>query len=172
VKPYLTARERVVDVGAGTCQVAAALHGLEIDIVPVDVHDLSCVDDLTPTLYDGTYLPFDSASFDVALLVNVLHHVSDPDRMLLEAMRVADRIIIHEDIYRSPTQRRLTELMDSITNMEFIGHPHSNRDDAGWRRTFARLGLTVLDAKYRSFWKVFVNATYHVAKSNEATTID
>ena len=161
IRPYLRPQDRIVDVGAGTCEVAAALREQGFSVVPVDVRNLSCVEDLVPTLYNGRRLPFDAGSFDVALLVNVLHHVRNPDSMLGDVMSVARRIIIHEDIYYSPIQRRLTELMDTFTNFEFWDHPHSNRDDDGWRRTFAQLRLTVVDAKYKTFWKVFSSATYH-----------
>lgn len=162
VTPYLEPGEHILDVGAGTCEVAAALRQLGHKVVPVDVRDLSCVEGLDPLVYDGARLPFGANSFEVALLVNVLHHVREPIPLLREITRVARRIVIHEDIFHTPAQRWLTELMDSLTNLEFVGHPHSNQDDEGWRRTFAQLGLKLLDARYKTFWRLFDNATYHV----------
>ena len=78
------------------------------------------------------------------------------------AARVASRIVIMEDIYRTGWQRLATVGMDSVTNVEFVGHPHSNRDDAGWRRAFSTLGLEVVEARTRPFWGLFLCAVYVV----------
>jgi SAM-dependent methyltransferase len=164
VSPYLSRGDRIVDIGAGTCTVTAALSSEGFDLVAVDVRNLSCVDTIAPVLFDGKRLPFADDFFDVALLINILHHVRDPDQSLREAKRVARRLIIHEDIYSSPAQRRLTMWMDSLTNLEFTGHPHSNRDDLGWRATFAALDLNLRTAKYKTFWTLFSNATYVVER--------
>lgn len=164
LRSHLSLNERLLDIGSGTCDVAAALRDAGYRITPCDVRNLSAIDDLVPVIFDGTTLPFRSDSFDVSLLVNVLHHVADPDSLLIEAKRVARKIIIHEDIYNSTAQRLLTYAMDSVTNLEFIGHPHSNRDDHGWRQTFARLGLTLTGTNYKRFWGVFASATYVVER--------
>ena len=36
-------------------------------------------------------------------------------------------------------------VMDSIVNLEFFGHPHTNRSDAGWRRTACGGGKICVD---------------------------
>lgn len=163
VLPSIAPGQRVVDVGSGTCDVAALLRERGVDVELCDIRDLSCVDGLRPRLFDGVTLPWPDAAFDVALLINVLHHIRDPDALLAEARRVAARIVVHEDIYDSPAQRAATLIMDSLTNLEFVGHPHANRDDAGWRRAFAALGLQVVEARYKRFWRLFYNANYVVA---------
>jgi SAM-dependent methyltransferase len=151
---------RILDIGAGSCDVASRLVGAGHDVTPLDVRDLSCVDGLTPVLYDGVRIPFEAARFDLALLINVLHHVDRPELLLSEAARVATRVVVQEDIYSSRWQRFVTLLMDSALNLEFIGHPHQNRDDAGWRAAFAALGLTLEEARYKTFWRFFSSATY------------
>ncbi|MCA9646287.1 MAG: methyltransferase domain-containing protein [Myxococcales bacterium] len=157
--PHIPVGSTVIDIGAGTCDVAARLIDHGRHVIPVDVRSVSCVDSLAPVLFDGHTLPFADDSFEWALLVDVLHH-TDPERLLCEAARVSSRIIVHEDIFTSRTQMLLTFAMDSITNLEFVGHPHSNKSDAGWRRLFRIHGLTVQHASQRDFWRAFTCATY------------
>ncbi|MCR4311949.1 MAG: class I SAM-dependent methyltransferase [Candidatus Uhrbacteria bacterium] len=165
IAPYLQHDDRVLEIGAGSCQVSTVLMAKSFDVTMVDVVDKSLIDGVSPIVYDGKHLPFRDREFDVALFLNVLHHIADPDAALREAKRVARRIVIHEDIYNSIWQKYLTFGMDSVTNLEFIGHPHTNRDDAGWKQTFAAHDLTLVDAKYKHFWKCFANATYCVEAS-------
>ncbi len=163
---HLSNHDRVLDIGAGACDVTALFLRNGFHVTPLDVKNLSCVDELEPVLFDGARIPFDDDAYDTALLLNVLHHTADPDATLREARRVARRIVIHEDIYRSRLQRHATYLMDSITNLEFVGHPHTNRDDAGWKATFDRLAMTLVATHYKTFWGLFANATYVVERAS------
>jgi SAM-dependent methyltransferase len=47
--------------------------------------------------FDGLAIPFAEASFDVALVSNVLHHASDPAILMREVRRVTRRRIIVKD---------------------------------------------------------------------------
>jgi len=83
---FLPAAGRLLDIGAGTGHVAALLKKPERTVVTCDIVNLL----MLPLPYvrcDGNHLPFLSASFDVALLVTVLHHVpkSEHARFLGEA---------------------------------------------------------------------------------------
>ena len=82
--------------------------------------------------YDGRLLPFPDDSFDVALLITVLHHTKKPIEILKEAIRVAPRIIVMEDLYKNLLQKYLTFAMDSLLNLEFFGHPHTNMTQEQW----------------------------------------
>jgi alpha-1,6-mannosyltransferase len=135
--------QSLVDIGAGNGGLAHALMGRGHPVTAVDVKDISFFEDVKPIVYDGKRLPFADRSFDVALLITVLHHTPDPDAILAEAKRVGRRVVVMEDIYRNSVQERLTHFTDSLVNLEFHGHPHTNRTDAGWREAFARLGLRV-----------------------------
>lgn len=143
ILPHLHAGEQVLDIGAGRALVADAIMNAGHPTAIVDVANLSLVEHLQPKLYDGNTLPYESDTFDVALLLTVLHHIPDPDNTLREARRVARRIIVMEDIFRSDREKAFTQFGDSWLNWEWRGHPHSNRDDASWRATFARLDLHV-----------------------------
>jgi ubiquinone/menaquinone biosynthesis C-methylase UbiE len=141
---HLARGTRILDIGAGHGGLCRALRQEGFEVVPVDVKDLSLFPDVRPVIYDGKTLPFPGAAFDTSLLITMLHHTPDPEAMLREAMRVTKgRLVVMEDIYRNAVQRELTFLTDSLVNLEFEGHPHTNKTDAGWQEVFARLGLRV-----------------------------
>jgi ubiquinone/menaquinone biosynthesis C-methylase UbiE len=144
--------EKLLDVGSGICDITNLLLKKGYDVTPLDVQDFSYLPAIKPTLYDGHTMPFDDQTFDTALILTVLHHTPHPEAVLREAQRVARRIIITEDIYTSTWHKYATFGMDSLLNLEFIGHPHSNKTDQQWRETFARLGLRITAEKsMRSF---------------------
>jgi SAM-dependent methyltransferase len=143
VLPHIREGESVLDIGAGRALVADAIMNAGHPTSIVDIANLSLVEHLQPKLYDGNTLPYPDDSFSVALLLTVLHHIPDPDNTLREARRVAHRIIVIEDIFESAREKAFTQFGDSWLNWEWRGHPHSNRDDAGWRAAFSTLGLRV-----------------------------
>jgi SAM-dependent methyltransferase len=93
ITPWLAAHSRVLDVGAGTGVVSAALAAAGHSVTPVD---------LTPEMVrkaerrfpgacivaDATRLPVAGASVDAVTFVWVLHHVGDGVAALREAGRV------------------------------------------------------------------------------------
>lgn len=151
ITPHLRGSTRIVDIGAGTCNVCELLREKGYDVTPVDVEDLSFVDGLKAQLVDGERLPFDDNVFDVALVLTVLHHTPEPEKVLAEAARVADGIVILEDIYAGRLQKRLTFFFDSLLNLEFAGHPHTNKSDDEWRALFEGMKLQLRDTRYDSF---------------------
>ena len=148
IRSHIHAAERVIDVGAGNCMLCRELRRLGYEVVPVDVQKRSFVDEIVPVVYDGSTLPFADDRFDVALLITVLHHAPDPDAVLGEARRVANRIVIIEEIYENVFEKYFTFAVDSVFNLEFFSHPRSNRSDAQWRKAFQCLGLDVSAAVY------------------------
>lgn len=164
ISPLLRARDRILDVGAGNCVLCQQLRQSGYNVVPLDLKNLSFVDEIVPILYDGTVLPFRNDSFDVALLITVLHHASNPDAVLAEARRVARAIIVIEEIYETPIERYLTYMIDSLFNLEFFHHPRSNRTDAGWRTAFQTLGLDISAAGYSRSLGFLRRVTYALVR--------
>jgi 2-polyprenyl-3-methyl-5-hydroxy-6-metoxy-1,4-benzoquinol methylase len=97
--PYLDFTDRILDVGSGNCVLNQQLRIRGYNIVPFDVENLSFVEGIVPILYDGTDIPFQSDSFDMAIVITVLHHAKNPNAILLQLSKVAKRIIIIEEIY-------------------------------------------------------------------------
>ena len=138
---HLKPGERVLDIGSGEGLLADALLRRKFDVTMVDVVDKAMLPHVAPVVYDGVVLPWPADTFDVALLITVLHHIPQPEQTLREARRVAKRVIVMEDVFRSPLEKQFTMLADSWVNWEWRGHPHSNRSDAEWRATFGSLAL-------------------------------
>ena len=145
---HIQPEERVLDIGIGNGGLAHAMQKRGVDLTPLDVKNISFFDDIQPIVYDGITLPFENDAFDKALLTTVLHHIPDPVATLDEAIRVAPRLIVMEDIYYNPIQKYLTFFMDSLVNFEFEGHPHTNKTDEEWREIFKEKGLRVVEAEY------------------------
>jgi SAM-dependent methyltransferase len=83
---------RVLDVGGRSGRWRALL-GRPRDYTIVDVappETLPLEPDVTYVLADAAALPFADATFDLVLMVEVLHHLPDPGRALAEAGRVLD----------------------------------------------------------------------------------
>ena len=164
--PWVSPQDRLLEVGSGPGSVLIEFRRAGFQIDAIDVTDTSYSASLSPELYDGENMPYPSDAYDTALLLTVLHHTPEPDDVLRETARVARRVIILEDVYDGAWQRKYTKVADSITNLEFFGHPHSNRSDAEWRQSFSRLNLKLLHAEVHPFAAFFKQALYVVEKSD------
>ena len=164
ISEYLSKKDKILDVGTGPGSVCLLMKREGYNLTAVDVVDQTLSSEVEPLIYNGEKLPFDDNSFNTALILTVLHHTSNPKEILLEAKRVADKIIIVEDIYSNPIQKYLTFIVDSIVNMEFAGHPHSNKSDTEWKITFNKLGLKLKATRHDRFLLFFRQATYYLEK--------
>lgn len=157
---------KLLDIGAGICDITLTLVNLGYRVTPLDVEDYSCTPLLRPVLYDGRTMPFKDKAFDTALLLTVLHHTPEPEVVLREAQRVAQRIIIIEDVYSSQLHKYLTCFMDSLLNLEFWHHPHSNKTDKEWRQLFKEFGLKLITVKASKSFGVFRHRLYVLEASS------
>ena len=164
ISEHLSKKDKILDVGTGPGSVCLLMQREGYNLTPLDVVDQTLSSEVEPLIYNGKKLPFDDNSFNTALILTVLHHTSNPKEILSEAKRVADKIIIVEDIYSNPIQKYLTFIVDSIVNMEFAGHPHSNKSDTEWKTTFNKLGLKLKATRYDRFLLFFRQATYYLEK--------
>jgi len=162
IKTYLIKNERIIDIGAGLCTIDKILLEKGYKLTPIDIKDLSLYENIKPLVYDGKIIPFKDKSFDVALILTVLHHISNPIKIIKEAKRVARRIIIVEDIYKNNFQKLLTFAVDSIINFEFFKHPHSNKSDKEWIQLFEDMELKLLHKKKKRFDSIFLHGIYHL----------
>ncbi len=102
-------------------------------------------------LYDGFKIPFPDQSFDVTILVTMLHHVPDPQALFKEVRRVTrQKVVVVEDLYRHAAGRFWTICRDRILNVEFMSHPHQFRKDGEWREFFKIAGFEV--SSFKSFY--------------------
>lgn len=146
-EPYLPKQGRLLDVGAGTGHVATLLRTPERSVVACDIMNLLMLP-LPYVLADGSRLPFVNASFDVTLLITVLHHVpkSLHSRFFKEAARVlrpGGTLMVMEDTFHGAIEREVTKFSDSVMNGEFAGHPHANRALAEWVAMITAAGFHI-----------------------------
>lgn len=160
MKEWLPVHEKHIEIGSGPGSVLDVMRKKNYYVDGLDVRDTSYREDLKPFLYDGQKMPFPEAAFDTALLPTILHHTPDPDHIIIEAMRISKRVIIIEDVYEGRLMEWLTKRFDSLMNLEFRGHPHSNRTDKEWQATFERLGLSLQHKSIHRIAGIFKQAVY------------
>jgi len=97
-RPYIEGIDSVLDIGTGT---SIPIHIVAENFPKVRYNTVDIVDIrkrymLPFVIYDGKNLPFDNLEFDVSILNETLHHCEDPERVLIEARRVAKSIYVIE----------------------------------------------------------------------------
>lgn len=156
--------ERILDIGSGNCAYAKLLIESGHQLTALDISNKSAFPDFQPLIYDGKRLPFEDNSFDLVQLITVLHHVKDPEALVLEAKRVGKNVLIQEEIYKSTPQKYLTWIADSINNWEFRGHPHTNKTDEEWEALFRKHDMKLRQKEVRRFLFFFTQVTYLLSK--------
>jgi SAM-dependent methyltransferase len=110
---------RVLDVGCGTGTLAARLAAAGFTVIGLDPSQgmLDVMAESAPAVErvrgEGTELPFEDETFDVAITVAALHHVADPDDVratLVEMVRVlrpGGQIVVWDHNPRNPYWKNL-----------------------------------------------------------------
>ncbi|MEK7658402.1 MAG: methyltransferase domain-containing protein [Patescibacteria group bacterium] len=164
IRPYLNKKDKILDIGAGSCIVCEALREEGYHITPIDIKNSSFAKDIKPIIYGGVKIPFKRDEFNTALILTVLHHTPSPRKILEEAKRISRVIIIIEDIYTNIFNKYMTYFIDNLLNLEFIGCYHTNKNDREWKKIFDKMNLKLLDTKYyKSFFRV-KRAVYYLKK--------
>ena len=137
----------ILDVGSGDGRLAHFIADKRPDI-SIDGIDVRLRSDAAFPIraFDGKSIPFDESSFDVVMLVDVLHHTNDPMILLHEAVRVTRQAIVIKDhllqgAFAYPTLR----FMDWVGNARHgVALPYNYWTPAEWHRAFEKLGLAVI----------------------------
>lgn len=143
--PLLPPQATVLDIGCGDGRLAVALAAQRPDATLAGVELAPRPDCPVPvTPFDGRRLPFPDGSFDVALLVDVLHHTADPAVLLREAGRVARAGVLLKDHFRNGLGARATlRFMDEIGNRRHgVALPFNYLSREEWRQLFDSCALT------------------------------
>lgn len=140
----------VLDVGCGDGEMASilmkqrsdiTLQGLDVLVRPHTRISVQC--------YDGRTIPFPNASFDVVMLMDVLHHSDDPMILLREAARVMRKVLIIKDHLCESAWDNLTlRFMDTIGNARYgVALPYAYWPKRKWFEAFKILGATICEWK-------------------------
>jgi SAM-dependent methyltransferase len=67
--------------------------------------------------YDGLHVPFPDNSFEAVSLIDVLHHCTDPQQVLNEAVRVASKVVLIKDHFAfGPITHKMLYWIDRVGN--------------------------------------------------------
>ena len=153
IVPHLKEGDEVIDIGCGNgtlgeaimadpaCPKGVRVRGLErfprggepIEVVP----------------YDGTRMPLDDGSVDVAIVADVLHHEQNPDHLAAECARVASRYLIVKDHRISgPLAQQRISFIDWAANAPY-GVPclYRYNTPAGWAEFHQKLGMEPVEVR-------------------------
>lgn len=161
---HIIRNSAILDFGTGWGSFSHILKEQGHKVTSIDITNKSLHDDVTPIIYDGENLIFKDHNFDISLVITVLHHTPNPEDLLIEISRVSKKIIIVEDIYQTKLGEFTTKFFDSLTNLEFRSHPHSNKTDVEWKKLFKKLNLKLTKSIYFRKFIVFNLAVYVLEK--------
>ncbi|NPV50693.1 MAG: class I SAM-dependent methyltransferase [Candidatus Methanofastidiosum sp.] len=162
LEEFLKKEEIILDVGCGSCNVLEILEERDFNVVALDIKNTSIVEGITPVVYDGKKMPFADNTFELSMILTVLHHTNHQKELIKEVMRVTkNRIIILEDIYTNRIDKLITKFVDGLINLELNGI-NSNRKDSEWRILFNNLGLKILNVRFLNKYLVFKPVIYEL----------
>jgi SAM-dependent methyltransferase len=145
IAELLPENARVLDIGCGDGLVAHSILQRRKDVTIEGIDVLVRPKPHIPvTHFDGSHIPSAAATFDAAILIDVLHHTDDPSVLLREAARVSRMVIIkdhrRDGFLAGPTLR----FMDSVGNARHgVSIPANYWAESRWRETFADLKVEV-----------------------------
>jgi SAM-dependent methyltransferase len=136
----------VLDVGCGDGRLARLVAEKRPDISIRGIDVLPRNDAEMPIdTFDGKSIPYGEGSFDVVMLVDVLHHASQPMTLLQEAVRIARQaIVIKDHLAEGSLAYLILRVMDWVGNARHgVALPYDYWSLAKWHRVFDELGLRV-----------------------------
>lgn len=137
---------RVLDVGCGNGRLDQLLVERRPDLHIEGIDTLIRAETCIPvSAFDGKTLPFSDDSFDVVILIDVLHHADDPLILLAETARVTRRFVIIKDhrldgFLAGPILR----FMDWVGNARYgVALPYNYLSSRRWNDIFQQLNLVI-----------------------------
>ena len=131
--PQISIGAAVLDIGAGNGLIAEIIASeKKTQMTLIDVLDWN-LSKFSLLLYDGLRIPFGNKQFDVALLVDVVHHSENEKALIKEAIRVAKKVVLIEEVHEHKGMNILANITD---NLQYIlyGMPVGihNRGEVQW----------------------------------------
>ncbi|MFA5181588.1 MAG: class I SAM-dependent methyltransferase [Syntrophales bacterium] len=100
---WIRGKDLVLDLGAGNSCMGQLLEKYhDCRVLNLEVAQYQTHNTLPLVIYNGRDIPFKDGSFDVVLILFVLHHADEPAQVLKEAKRICRRsVIVFEDYIES-----------------------------------------------------------------------
>lgn len=150
IEEMIRGGENILDIGCGDGRIDFDLmqRNKEIDIKGLDVL-IRAKTYIKVKKYDGYHIPMASNSVDMIMLIDVLHHVDDPKRLMKELVRVSTSWIIIKDHIRSGICSYLKlRLMDYVGNAHYhVRLPYNYMTREQWKQLFEENGLYIEEYK-------------------------
>jgi ubiquinone/menaquinone biosynthesis C-methylase UbiE len=138
---------RVLDIGCGDGHLGHLIAELRPDITLEGVEILVRPDCQIPVVpFDGSSLPFDDGAFDVTMLIDVLHHTTQPRGLLKEARRVrSNKVLLKDHTLTGLFAHQTLRFMDKVGNQRHgVTLPYNYMTKAEWEEVFQSLRLRVV----------------------------
>lgn len=134
---------RVLDVGCGSGDLAALVMELRSDVRIEGIDVLVRPGTAIPvTEYDGYHIPFADNAFDAAMVIDVLHHTDDPEKVLAEIARIASHVIIKDHLRDGLAAGTTLRFMDWVGNATHgVRLPYNYLSHRTWQEIWGKLGL-------------------------------
>jgi SAM-dependent methyltransferase len=148
ISDFLSRGAVVLDVGCGDGLIAAEVRRKRPDVTMTGIDVLVRSSAHIPVAsFDGKAIPYESGTFESVLLVDVLHHTTDPSVLLREARRVArTEVILKDHTMDGPLSGTLLRFMDRVGNERHgVESVYNYWPTVRWRSSFDELGLRVTD---------------------------
>jgi len=140
----------ILDIGSGSGLIASYIQNKRPDII-ITGCDISLRKDSFIKINQCPInkLPYKTASFDGALLIDSLHHNENPQILLEEAKRVSrDFIVIKDHLLQGRFSRVILKFMDRVGNLRFnVALPYTYWPEEKWLQVFNNLTLRVTNFK-------------------------
>lgn len=142
----LPAKSRVLDIGCGdgllSSQILEKRGDISVQGIDVLVRNKTFI---PVTEFNGAVVPYPDGFFDVAILVDVLHHTNDPTILLREAKRVSRKaIVIKDHTSNGPMADLRLRFMDWVGNSRHgVVLPYNYWPLETWKTELTKLNLEI-----------------------------
>jgi SAM-dependent methyltransferase len=136
----------VLDVGCGGGRIAHEIMRRRPDVNIQGIDVLIREQTFIPVeRYDGREIPHGPASFDLVLLVDMLHHTREPEAVLRESSRVTRySLLIKDHLLNGWMAGKVLRFMDMVGNQRFgVSLPYNYWPLGRWQQAFDELGLRI-----------------------------
>lgn len=136
----------ILDVGAGDGKIDNILmnkNNVQITGIDVLVRDKTFI---PVTEYDGRTIPYHSNEKQTTMMIDVLHHTDDPERVFSEVVRVSDEyILIKDHILHGCRSLIKLKMMDYIGNKHYsVNLPYNYLTEEQWNKMFEDNNLEIV----------------------------